>query len=102
MLSFMHNKSKGAQLIEEVKTNPNVLFRRLGDEMVLFHLETDHFYELNGTAARFWELMAAGHDATQIRQQMLEEFAVDSDEFDAEAEAFLASLRQKDLIGDDE
>ena len=81
-----------------MKINPNVLFRRLGNEMVLFHLETDHFYELKGTAARFWELLQTGHDSDQVRQQMLEEFAVSSDEFDAEAEIFLDALRKEDLL----
>lgn len=81
-----------------MKINPNVLFRRLGDEMVLFHLENDHFYELKGPAARFWELLQSGQDADQVRRQMLEEFAVSSDEFDAEAESFLASLEKEDLI----
>jgi hypothetical protein len=85
-----------------MKTNPNVLSRRLGDDVILFHLETDRFYELNGTAARFWELISAGHDSAQVRQQMLEEFEVKSEEFDAEAEAFLTSLKQEDLVSNDE
>ena len=85
-----------------MKTNPNVLFRRLGDDVILFHLETDRFYELNGTASRFWELISAGHDAALVRQQMLEEFELSSEEFDAEAEAFLTSLKQEDLVSNDE
>ncbi len=85
-----------------MKPNPNVLFKRLGDEMVLFHLDTDHFYELNGTAARFWELLHAGHDTDQVREQMVEEFAVDADQLHSEVKAFLASLRQENLVSSDE
>ena len=85
-----------------MKPNPNVLFKRLGDEMVLFHLDTDHFYELNGTAARFWELLHQGRDAAEVREQMLQEFAVNPEEFAGEAEAFLESLREEDLICADE
>ena len=102
MLSTMHIKSKNPQLCGAVSTNPNVLFKRLGDEMVLFHLDTDHFYELNGTAARFWELLHSGHAPDEVHQQMLEEFAVDPDQFAGEAEALLTSLRQADLISVDE
>ena len=94
--------TESADCLNDVKTNPNVLFKRLGDEMVLFHLQTDHFYELSGTAARFWELLHEGRDIDQVRQQMMKEFAVESAEFDTEAEAFLASLRQEDLITSDE
>lgn len=80
------------------KPNPDVIFRRLGDEIVLFHLETDKFYELNGTAARFWELLQSGKDTTQIQQQMLDEFAVDPEGLADEVEALLRTLRQEDLI----
>lgn len=85
-----------------VKANPNVIFRRLGNEVVLFHLESDRFYELNGTAARFWELMNAGNDTDQISKQMLAEFAVEPEQLAREAETLLSSLRQEDLISVDE
>jgi len=83
-----------------VQVSPDVIFKRLGDEMVLFHLGIDRFYELNKTAARFWELLCTGCDTAQIREQMLEEFAVDADQLAHEEEALLASLRQEDLISD--
>ena len=85
-----------------IKANPNVIFRRLGDEIVLFHLGSDRFYELNGTAARFWELLSTGRDADQIREQMLEEFSVDREQLAGEAAALVNSLRQEDLISVDE
>ncbi len=86
----------------DMKPNKNVLFKRLGDVMVLFHLDTDHFYELNGTAARFWELLHEVSDAEQARERMLEEFAVDRDQLAGEVEAFVASLRQENLVSLDE
>ena len=98
----MNSKSEAHLLPASIKANPNVIFRRLGDEIVLFHLGSDRFYELNGTAARFWELLSAGRDAAQIREQMLEEFAVDREQLAGEAEALLDSLRQEDLISVDE
>ena len=85
-----------------MKTNPNVLFKRLGDEMVLFNLDTDHFYELNGTAARFWELLNAGHDTDDVCRQMVAEFSVDDNQFAREAEVMLASFQQENLIISDE
>ena len=85
-----------------MKPNPNVLFKRLGGEMVLFNLDTDHFYELNGTAARFWELLSAGHDSADVRQRMLDEFVVEPDQFTREAEALLASLKRENLLSHDE
>lgn len=82
----------------KIKTNPDVLFKRLGDEIVLFHLGSDRFYELNGTAARFWELLSEGHDDAEIRRRMLDEFAVDPDQLAREADTLISSLRHEDLI----
>jgi hypothetical protein len=85
-----------------MKPNPNVLSKRLGEEMVLFNLDTDHFYELNGSAARFWELLNAGSDDAAVRRQMLAEFEVDPEELASEAEALMASFRQEGLVTGDE
>jgi hypothetical protein len=98
MISSLNNSLPAT----DMKPNPNVLFKRLGDEMVLFHLDTDHFYELNGTAARFWELLDEVQDAEQARERMLEEFAVDREQLAGEVEAFVASLRQENLVSLDE
>ena len=81
-----------------MKANPNVLFKRLGDEMVLFNLDTDHFYELNGPAARFWELLSAGNDTAQVSAQMLDEYVVEREQLASEAGALLASLQQEGLV----
>lgn len=101
MLSIMQFQSKDLPA-PGMKPNPNVLCKRLGEEMVLFNLDTDHFYELNGTAARFWELLSAGHDTTYVREQMLDEFAVDPDQLASEAKALLASLLLEGLLSGDE
>jgi hypothetical protein len=85
-----------------MKPNPNVLFKRLGEEMVLFNLDTDHFYELNGSAARFWELLNACQDPADATEQMLLEFEVDPYQLAKEAETLVSSLRQEGLLTNDE
>ena len=102
MLANMDLKSKQPMPLPAVKPNSNVLFKRLADETVLFHLETDRFYELNGTAARFWELLQAGCAVAEIRERMLQEFEVDPDQFAGEAETLLAFLTKEDLVSVDE
>jgi len=98
----MNSKSEPQRLFSVVKPNPNVIFRRLGNEIVLFHLGSDRFYELNGTAARFWELLNGENDGRLIQEKMLEEFAIDPAQLAGEAEALLDSLRKEDLISVDE
>jgi len=81
-----------------IRPNPNVIFRRLADEIVLFHLDSDRFYELNGTAARFWELLSQGKNEAQIREQLVTEYSVNAEELEGEAASLLDSLRRENLI----
>ncbi len=61
------------------RCSPDVVARRLGDEMVLVDLRTDRIYELNSTAARIWELIQAGEGGHGLVQRLTEEYAVDED-----------------------
>ena len=88
--------------IDVLKPNPNVISRRLGDDIVLFNLDSDRFYELNGTAARFWELLQQVQDVDEIRKQLHEEFSVDAEQLKGEASALIESMRQENLITTDE
>lgn len=94
----MTKEQKVFQTVLCVKPNPNVIFRRLGNDLVLFHLETDRFYELNDTAGRFWELLSEAEGMTGIHEKMMAEFEVDLGDLASQTEALLASLRKEDLV----
>jgi hypothetical protein len=76
----------------------DVVFRELDGEVVLVHLGTDRIYALNETGARFWEMLAAGRDRSAIREQLLEEFAVEPDELDREIEMLVTELAGAGLV----
>ena len=97
-ISHMNSKSQPRQSFCAVKPNPNVIFRRLDDEVVLFHVGSDRFYELNGTAARFWELLNEESDPEEVRRRMLAEFDVDADQFAREADALITTFREENLV----
>jgi len=94
----MNKKNDVQQSLNRITIHPDVLYKRLGEEMVLFHLTTDRFYELNGTAARFWELLSEGHPMSEVSEQMMTEFSVTADEFAGQAEDLLRSLRKENLV----
>jgi coenzyme PQQ synthesis protein D (PqqD) len=76
----------------------DVVYRELKGEIVLVHLGTNDIYALNETGARFWELLAAGHDRRAIRAQLLDEFDVEPVELDAEIDKLLGELAQAGLV----
>ncbi len=81
-----------------LRPHPDVIAQNMGEATLLLHIRTDRFYELNHTAARFWELLSAGHDLAAIQAQMLREFDVDEAQLADEIANLLALMRNEDLV----
>jgi hypothetical protein len=81
-----------------LRPNADVVVQQMGDQTVLLHLRTNHFYQLNSTAARLWELLSAGYSLERIREQMLQEFDVDEIQLGHELQMILAALQKEDLV----
>lgn len=82
--------------------SPDVVAKRLGDEFVVVHLQTNRIYSLNRTGGRLWELVVAGHDREEIERRMLAEFDVEGDQLSREIDGILASLQADQLIREQE
>ncbi len=82
----------------DVRPNPEVVFRRLEDEGVLVHLGTNRIYSLNRTGARLWELVAAGHGRSEVKEEMLSEFDVTEQQLEREIETLVSSLLDEGLF----
>lgn len=80
------------------RPDPNVVGRRMGQEFVLIHLQTNRVYALNRTGARLWELLGAGCDRDQLRERMAREFHVSDATLAGEIERLLKSLVAEDLV----
>jgi hypothetical protein len=89
-----HNIGSGASW----RPNSEVLAQRLGDEMILVHLQTNRIYRLNKTAARVWELMSAGENREALFHRLLEEFAVSSAQLVKELDGLFARLQAEKLL----
>jgi hypothetical protein len=81
-----------------LRTNPDVVARRMDEEVVLVHLRTNRIYTLNPTAARFWELAQSGLEREAIKRALLEEFEVDEIALEAEIDALVAELSGQELL----
>jgi len=78
--------------------NPDVVAKRLDEELILIHLGTDQIYSLNSSAARFWELLESGLGVLEAKQQLVEEFAVSMQELDEDIRNALKLLLENQLI----
>ena len=55
--------------------HPDAVLRRVGTGAVLVHLGTSRVFELNGTAARAWELAIEGRSPSAIVSALTAEYA---------------------------
>ena len=81
-----------------IRPDPNVLAKRIDDEIVLVHLETNRVYELNRTAASLWDAVAAGSTQVELEQRLSLEFDVDREELHREVDVLLGQLTSERLI----
>jgi hypothetical protein len=78
--------------------NPQVVARRLGDQVVLVHLGTNRILALNPTGARFWELLAEGRSRGEIEEQLRQEYDVRDTQLAQEINELLDALGAEDLV----
>lgn len=78
--------------------HPSVVSRRVDDEVVLVHLDTNRIYSLSPTAARFWELIASGCARAEAEAQLAETFDVDAAELAREVDLCVKHLLDERLV----
>jgi hypothetical protein len=81
-----------------VRPDPNVLSKRVDNEIVLVHLETNRIYELNRTAAFLWDALAAGPTQAELEERLAKEFDVEPDELAREIDELLRQFTSERLI----
>jgi hypothetical protein len=77
---------------------PDVLARRVGDELVLVHSARNEVFSLNSTGARLWELLSEGRSRSETVEQITEEFDVTREMAEEEADRLLAALERENLV----
>jgi hypothetical protein len=78
--------------------NPDVVSRRLGDEVVLVHLRTNRIFSLTPTGARFWELLSDGKSRTEIEAALLQEYEVTPEAVSTEIDSLVRTLEAEQLV----
>lgn len=84
------------------RPDPDVVAQRLGDEIVLVHMNTDRIFVLNRTGARLWELLCEQLDREAIRQRLVSEFDVDEAQVVGEVDDLLRALMNEQMIAQHE
>ena len=78
--------------------SPDVVSRRLGDEIVLVHLETNRIFSLSPTGARLWELLTDGKSRPEIERRLHEEYDVSPEAVSTEIDSLVTMLEAEALV----
>ena len=80
------------------RRNDSVVTQRVRDDIVLVHLDTNRIFNLNGTAARLWELLDAHAGVHALIDALMHEYDVERELLAADVDRTLAYFEQHDLV----
>jgi len=75
-----------------------IVFKKVGEEMVLLDFERGIYYGLNPVGARIWELFAEGKSTDEIADVLTEEFDVERTDAKKDVEALMDDLAANGLV----
>ncbi len=78
--------------------DPDLVFKRLGERMVLIRLETNQVFEFNSTGARIWEMLDADAHEDEIVERLSAEFEVTPEQLKQDLNGLLRELTSQGLI----
>jgi hypothetical protein len=76
----------------KISLTPNILSKRLGEELILINLDTDRIFSLNTTGAKAWEIIEDTKDLDRVKQGLLDQFDVSPEILDEELDRILSAL----------
>jgi hypothetical protein len=96
------DEQEASDLKVRLVPSPDVVGRRVDDELVLVQLRSNQVYSVNRTGARLWELIAEGCSPADALERMLQEFDVPGPELRSEVAGFVELLVREDLVTSEE
>lgn len=85
-------------VLMNISLSPRVLFRELDGESVLLDLHSQQYFGLDPIGTRFWQLAQEQYPFSQIHQQLLTEYLVDSETLHHDLQELIAQLQQAGLL----
>ena len=83
---------------EQIVIPDEVLFKTVGDEIILLNLESGIYYGLDPIGSRFWAILEEEHDVDAALSRMGEEFEVDAATLERDCRELLGELRERGLV----
>jgi hypothetical protein len=76
----------------------DVVWRDVGDELVVLELTSSVYLTLNGTAKTLWEGLASGATLDSLVELLTNDYEVTAEQARADTESFLSALTERNLL----
>ena len=81
------------------KVNSNVLFSKIGEEIILMSMEAESYFSLNSVGSRIWELLSIKSlTLDEIIHQLSNEYNISIEDCRKDVMEFLDEMSGKKLI----
>ena len=81
-----------------VAAAPDVMFRMVGDEIVLLNLKTELYLGADAVGSRMWTVLTESDSIQSAYDSLLTEFDVEARELRRDLEEFIGKLLEQGLI----
>ncbi len=75
-----------------------IVWRQVGDELVLLDVEGGRYLSVNQTGAILWPLLVEGCRAGRLVEQLMEHYGVPAEQASEDTSRFLASMRELGVL----
>ena len=75
-----------------------VVWREVGDELVVLELSSSTYLTLNGTAKQIWEGLADGATREALVEGLVARYGIGEDRARGDVDSFIAELSDRDLL----
>jgi hypothetical protein len=76
----------------------DVVWREVGDELVVLELSTSTYLTLNGTAKQLWEGLAGGSTLDMLVSMLADRYTISVQQARSDTESFLSALAERELL----
>ncbi|MGA3146703.1 MAG: PqqD family protein [Acidimicrobiales bacterium] len=76
----------------------DLVWREVGDELVVLELSTSTYLTLNGTARYLWESLADATTVDGLVQTLVDRYQIPAAQARSDTEAFLSALTDRELL----
>jgi hypothetical protein len=81
-----------------VARGASLVSSQVDGQAVIMNIDSGHFFQLNQTASRIWDLLETPQDLASINRQLNDRFDVDPERCRTDLAEFIGVMQQKGLL----